>query len=96
MSAQTHELFSKSWKVRVSDPGHEGSLSHYFETASITLTAYTSDSQVHYQYRYKMEDKLIEQHDFYDVESLFTFLGHSFSPVNLGILGIQLGKLGLA
>ena len=37
--SKTEILFSNNWNVRVSDPGEEGNVNHFFETVYLTLEA---------------------------------------------------------
>lgn len=96
MSVKTEILFSNHWNVRVSDPGFEGSISHYFETVFLTLEAVIEGDKVHYEFIRKVEDDVKIQRSFTDVNELFEFLGDYLSPVALGNVGIRIGQLNLA
>lgn len=95
MSVRTEILFSNHWNVRVSDPGFEGSLSHYFETVYITLVAHIENDSVTYEFSRKVEEDVKIHRNFTDVAELFEFLGDYLSPVALGNLGVKIGQLGL-
>ncbi|HDV7284753.1 TPA: DUF5377 family protein [Mannheimia haemolytica] len=96
MSVKTEVLFSNHWNVRVSDPGFEGSPSHYFETVFLTLEAQIDGEQVCYEFTRKVEQEVKIHRSFTDVNELFEFLGEYLSPVALGNLGVRIGQLGLA
>ncbi|WGE31547.1 MULTISPECIES: DUF5377 family protein [Actinobacillus] len=94
--SKTEVLFSNHWNVRVSDPGEEGNVNHFFETVFITLEAKIGDSQVQYEFTRKVEDDVKIQRSFTDVNELFEFLGDYLSPVALGNVGVRIGQLNLA
>ncbi|ABN74888.1 DUF5377 family protein [Actinobacillus pleuropneumoniae] len=96
MSVKTEVLFSNHWNVRVSDPGEEGNVNHFFETVFITLEAKIGGSQVQYEFTRKVEDDIKIQRSFTDVNELFEFLGDYLSPVALGNVGVRIGQLNLA
>ncbi|MEG9480862.1 DUF5377 family protein [Mannheimia sp. HC-2023] len=96
MSVKTEVLFSNHWNVRVSDPGFEGSISHYFETVYITLEAHINGESVQYEFTRKVEDEVKIHRSFTDIDELFEFLGEYLSPVALGNVGVRIGRLGLA
>lgn len=96
MSVKTEVLFSNHWNVRVSDPGFEGSISHYFETVYITLEAHINGENVQYEFTRKVEDDVKIHRSFTDIDELFEFLGEYLSPVALGNVGVRIGRLGLA
>lgn len=96
MSVKTEVLFSNHWNVRVSDPGEEGNVNHFFETVFITLEAKINGSQVQYEFTRKVEDDVKIQRSFTDVNELFEFLGDYLSPVALGNVGVRIGQLNLA
>ncbi|EXI62260.1 dithiobiotin synthetase [Mannheimia granulomatis] len=93
MSVKTEVLFSNQWNVRVSDPGFEGSLSHYFETVYITLEAHIDDENVQYEFTRKVEDEVKIHRSFTDIDELFEFLGEYLSSVALGNVGVRIGQL---
>ncbi|QLB19838.1 DUF5377 family protein [Mannheimia granulomatis] len=93
MSVKTEVLFSNQWNVRVSDPGFEGSLSHYFETVYITLEAHINDENVQYEFTRKVEDEIKIHRSFTDIDELFEFLGEYLSSVALGNVGVRIGQL---
>lgn len=93
---QAQLLFSNQWDVRVSDPGLEGALSHYFETVSLKLEAYTDGDKVRYEFIRKVEKEVENHYIFDNVDDLFKFLADYLGPVALGKVGIQIGKLNLA
>ena len=94
--SKTEVLFSNHWNVRVSDPGEEGNVNHFFETVFITLEAKINGSQVQYEFTRKVEDDIKIQRSFTDVNELFEFLGDYLSPVALGNVGVRIGQLNLA
>lgn len=96
MSAKTEVLFSNQWNVRVSDPGFEGSLSHYFESVFLTLEAIIEGENVRYEFIRKVEDEIKIKRSFTDINELFEFLGEYLSPVALGNVGVRIGQLNLA
>ncbi|QLB15611.1 dithiol-disulfide isomerase [Mannheimia granulomatis] len=96
MSVKTEVLFSNQWNVRVSDPGFEGSLSHYFERVVLTLEAVIEGENATYHFTRKVEDEIKIQRSFTDVNELFEFLGEYLNPVALGNVGVRIGQLGLA
>lgn len=96
MSVKTETLFSHHWNVRVSDPGFEGSPSHYFETVLLTLEAHIDGENAHYEFTRKVEEEVKIHRSFTDVNELFEFLGEYLSPVALGHVGVRIGQLGLA
>lgn len=96
MSVKTEVLFGNHWNVRVSDPGFEGSISHYFETVYITLEAHINGENVQYEFTRKVEDDVKIHRSFTDIDELFEFLGEYLSPVALGNVGVRIGRLGLA
>lgn len=96
MSVKTEVLFNNQWNVRVSDPGFEGSLSHYFESVFLTLKAIIEDENVRYEFIRKVEDEVKIKRSFTDVNELFEFLGEYLSPIALGNVGVRIGQLNLA
>lgn len=96
MSVKTEVLFSNHWNVRVSDPGEEGNVNHFFETVYITLEAQISETKTIYSFVRKVEDDIKVQREFTDLDELFEFLGQYLSPVALGNVGVKIGQLGLA
>lgn len=96
MSVKTEVLFNNQWNVRVSDPGFEGSLSHYFESVFLTLEAIIEDENVRYEFIRKVEDEVKIKRSFTDVNELFEFLGEYLSPIALGNVGVRIGQLNLA
>ena len=96
MSAKTEILFSNQWDVRISDPGLEGALSHYFETVYLKLEAHIDGDKVSYEFTRKVEKEVQTHCIFSNVEELFKFLAEYLGPVALGNIGIKIGKLGLA
>ncbi|SUU00599.1 Uncharacterised protein [Actinobacillus lignieresii] len=96
MSVKTEVLFSNHWNVRVSDPGEEGNVNHFFETVLITLEAKINGAQVEYEFTRKVEENIKIQRSFTDVSELFEFLGDYLSPVALGNVGVRIGQLNLA
>ncbi|WGE48224.1 DUF5377 domain-containing protein [Actinobacillus equuli subsp. equuli] len=96
MSVKTEILFSNHWNVRVSDPGEEGNVNHFFETVFITLEAKIDGSQTQYEFTRKVEEDVKIQRSFTDVNELFEFLGDYLSPVALGNVGVRIGQLDLA
>lgn len=55
MSVKSEVLFSNQWDVRISDPGLEGAMSHYFETVYLNLTAHIDANKVSYEFTRKVE-----------------------------------------
>lgn len=96
MSIKTEVLFSNHWNVRVSDPGEEGNVNHFFETVYITLEAHILSAKTIYSFVRKVEDDIKVQREFTDLDELFEFLGQYLSPVALGNVGVKIGQLGLA
>lgn len=96
MTQQTEVLFTNQWDVRVSDPGLEGAMSHYFETVYLNLVAHIEDTNVHYEFTRKVENQVQAHCIFQNVDELFKFLSEYLGPVALGNIGIKIGKLGLA
>lgn len=96
MSVKTEVLFSNHWNVRVSDPGFEGSPSHYFEKVFLTLEAHIDGKNASYEFTRKVEEGVKIHRTFTDVNELFEFLGEYLSPVALGNVGVRIGQLGLA
>ena len=80
----------------MSDPGFEGSPSHYFETVFLTLAANIDGEKVRYEFTRKVEQEVKIHRSFTDVNELFEFLGEYLSPVALGNVGVCIGQLGLA
>lgn len=95
MSVKHELLFSNQWDVRISDPGLEGALSHYFETVYLNLTAYIDGNTVSYEFIRKIEKEVHTHCTFSNVDDLFKFLAEYLGPVALGNIGIKIGKLGL-
>lgn len=89
-------LFSNHWNVRVSDPGEEGNVNHFFETVYLTLTAENQNGKTIYEFIRKVEDEIKIERQFDDLDLLFEFLGEYLSPVALGNVGVKIGQLGLA
>ncbi|MDG4953092.1 DUF5377 family protein [Actinobacillus equuli] len=96
MSVKTEILFSNHWNVRVSDPGEEGNVNHFFETVFITLEVKIDGDNIRYEFTRKVEEDVKIQRSFTDVNELFEFLGDYLSPVALGNVGIRIGQLNLA
>ncbi|AIZ79860.1 DUF5377 family protein [Actinobacillus equuli] len=96
MSVKTEILFSNHWNVRVSDPGEEGNVNHFFETVFITLEVKIDGDNVCYEFTRKVEEDVKIQRSFTDVNELFEFLGDYLSPVALGNVGVRIGQLKLA
>lgn len=96
MQTKTEHLFRNQWDVRISDPGLEGAISHYFETVSITLEAHISAGKIRYEFTRLLENNVEEQCLFDDVDELFKFLADYLGPIALGNIGIKIGKLNLA
>jgi len=94
--SKTEVLFSNHWNVRVSDPGEEGNVNHFFETVFITLEAKIDGSQAQYEFTRKVEEDVKIQRSFTDVNELFEFLGDYLSPVALRNVGVRIGQLNLA
>lgn len=95
MSSNSIELFSNQWDVRISDPGLEGAMSHYFETVYLDLHAHISNDGVRYEFTRKVEKTVKEHAIFTDLDELFKFLGEYLGPVALGNIGVKIGKLGV-
>lgn len=93
--SKTEILFSNNWNVRVSDPGEEGNVNHFFETVSLTLEAQIENGKATYEFVRKVEDDVKVQRQFTDLDELFEFLGQYLSPVALGNVGVKIGKLNL-
>lgn len=93
MQTQTEQLFNNQWDVRISDPGLEGAISHYFETVSITLNAHIHSTGVRYEFTRYLENQVDIQRTFDEVDPLFEFLADYLGPVALGHIGIKIGKL---
>ncbi|MGX2955860.1 DUF5377 family protein [Ursidibacter arcticus] len=96
MSKKTEHLFSNQWDVRISDPGLEGAMSHYFETVYLKLEAHIESEKVSYEFTRTVEKEVQTHCIFHDVDELFRFLAEYLGPVALGNIGIKIGKLGLA
>ena len=96
MSAKSELLFSNQWDVRISDPGFEGSMSHYFETVYLKLEAHIEQDKTTYEFTKTVEKEVQTHCIFHDVEELFRFLAEYLGPVALGKIGIRIGQLGLA
>lgn len=96
MSVKSEVLFSNQWDVRISDPGLEGAMSHYFETVYLNLTAHIDENKVSYEFTRKVENEVQTHCIFHDVDELFKFLAEYLGPVALGNIGVKIGKLGLA
>lgn len=96
MALKTEVSFSHQWNVRVSDPGEEGSVNHFFESVFITLVAQVDGSKITYEFTRKVEHTIKVQQYFTDLNKLFEFLGDYLSPVALGYVGIRIGQLNLA
>lgn len=96
MQTKTETLFSNHWDVRISDPGLEGAMSHYFETVYVELVAHLENGNVRYEFTRKVEKEIKEQASFNDIEEMFKFIGNYLGPATLGNIGVQIGKLGLA
>ncbi|CUU53243.1 DUF5377 family protein [Actinobacillus pleuropneumoniae] len=96
MSVTTEILFSNHWNVRVSDPGEEGNVNHFFETVFITLEVKIDGDNIRYEFTRKVEEDVKIQRSFTDVNELFEFLGDYLSPVVLGNVGVRIGQLKLA
>lgn len=93
MSIKTERLFSNEWNVRISDPGEEGTHSHFFEKIYITLDAHIDGEKITYEFTRKVEDQVKINRTFSDLTELFKFLGEYLDPVSLGILGVNIGHL---
>ncbi|MCK3658285.1 dithiol-disulfide isomerase [Pasteurellaceae bacterium Pebbles2] len=96
MSSTTHNLFSNTWNVRISDPGEEGAQSHFFETIYITLDAHVDGDNIVYEFTRKVENEVKIHRTFNELNELFKFLADYLDPVALGGLGVKIGQLGLA
>ena len=94
--SKTEILFSNNWNVRVSDPGEEGNVNHFFETVYLTLEAKIENGKATYEFVRKVEDDVKVQRQFADLDELFEFLGQYLSPVALGNVGVKIGQLNLA
>lgn len=70
MSAKIETLFSNHWNVRVSDPGEEGNINHFFETVYITLDASIENGKATYQFVRKVENDVKVQRQFTDLDEL--------------------------
>ena len=46
--SKSETLFSNHWNVRVSDPGEEGNVNHFFETVYLTLEVKIEHGQATY------------------------------------------------
>lgn len=95
MSMRTECLFSNEWNVRISDPGEEGTHSHFFEKIYITLNAHITDKTITYEFTRKVEDQIKIHRTFTDLVELFKFLGEYLDAISLGIVGIKIGNLGV-
>ncbi|KMK50943.1 dithiol-disulfide isomerase [[Actinobacillus] muris] len=96
MQTKTEILFSNQWDVRISDPGLEGAMSHYFETVYLNLVAHIDGEKVSYEFTRKVEKEVQTHCIFHQVDELFKFLADYLGPVALGNIGVKIGKLGLA
>ncbi|AUI67050.1 MULTISPECIES: DUF5377 family protein [Glaesserella] len=96
MSVKSEVLFSNQWDVRISDPGLEGALSHYFETVYLKLEAHIDSEKVSYEFTRKVENEVQTHCIFHNADELFKFLAEYLGPVALGNIGVKIGKLGLA
>lgn len=96
MQTKTEILFSNQWDVRISDPGLEGAMSHYFETVYLNLVAHIDGSKVAYEFTRQVEKEVQTHCIFHQVDELFKFLADYLGPVALGNIGVKIGKLGLA
>lgn len=94
--SKTEILFSNNWNVRVSDPGEEGNVNHFFETVYLTLEVKIKNSKATYEFVRKVEDDVKVQRQFTELDELFEFLGQYLSPVALGNVGVKIGQLNLA
>lgn len=94
--SKTEILFSNNWNVRVSDPGEEGNVNHFFETVYLTLEVKIENDKATYEFVRKVEDDVKVQRQFADLDELFEFLGQYLSPVALGNVGVKIGQLNLA
>ncbi|HHF3843830.1 TPA: DUF5377 family protein [Haemophilus influenzae] len=95
MSKQPQILLNNTWNVRISDPGEEGAKSHFFETIYLTLTAYFEENNIRYEFVRKVEDQIKIQRSFTELNELFKFLGGYFDPVSIGLVGVEIGNLGI-
>lgn len=89
-------LFTNHWDVRISDPGLEGAMSHYFETVYLDLVAHIEPQGIRYEFTRKIENEVKEHALFSQIDDLFKYLSDYLGPVALGNIGVQIGKLGLA
>ncbi|MBF0785227.1 dithiol-disulfide isomerase [Muribacter muris] len=96
MQTKTEILFSNQWDVRISDPGLEGAMSHYFETVYLNLVAHIDGEKVSYEFTRKVEKEVQTHCIFHQIDELFKFLADYLGPVALGNIGVKIGKLGLA
>ena len=94
--SKTEILFSNNWNVRVSDPGEEGNVNHFFETVYLTLEVKIENAKATYEFVRKVEDDVKVQRQFTELDELFEFLGQYLSPVALGNVGVKIGQLNLA
>ena len=94
--SKTETLFSNHWNVRVSDPGEEGNVNHFFETVYLTLEVKIEHGQATYEFVRKVEEDIKVQQQFTVLDELFEFLGQYLSPVALGHVGVKIGQLNLA
>ncbi|OOF40642.1 dithiol-disulfide isomerase [Rodentibacter rarus] len=95
MSNKTEILFNTTWNVRISDPGEEGTHSHFFETVYLTLTAHFEENRIRYEFVRRVEDQIKIQRSFTELNELFKFLGDYLDAVSLGVLGVKIGNLGV-
>lgn len=95
MTTKTEILFSNQWDVRISDPGLEGAMSHYFETVYLNLAAHIDNGKVVYEFTRKVEKEVQTHCIFHNVDELFKFLADYLGPVALGNIGVKIGQLGL-
>lgn len=93
---KTELLFSNQWDVRISDPGLEGAMSHYFETVALKLEAHIDGEKVRFEFTRTVEKEVQSHCIFHNVDELFKFLAEYLGPVALGNIGIKIGKLNLA
>lgn len=96
MTTKTELLFSNQWDVRISDPGLEGALSHYFETVELKLEAHIDGEKVRYEFTRTVENEVQTHCIFNHADELFKFLADYLGPVALGNIGVKIGKLNLA
>lgn len=95
MQIQTEILLNNQWSVRISDPGLEGAISHYFETTSIQLVAHISSERTQYEFTRQVENEIEIHRQFDNVDDLFQFLAEYLDPIALGNIGIKIGQLNL-